>query len=297
MGERPSAPAVFLKPCTIFNKTFRISERSVPIRRGWRRGSMSGQPWGIEQIARSSRPRARVRFAPCALLLATAAGCSTVVSNIGTTQDAVYAASPTNIASLTDVVQHNPNDPQAYNMRGSVLGEGGRTQEALADFNKAISLDPNFAQAYANRALIYRQTGKLDLAAADYNKALSIDANYAPAYLGRGVVNRQKGQFILALQDFYKAIQLRPDNAQAYYNRGLLYQSQRQHQFAIDDFSTAIALAHQQAEPQNLQAWASRGLAYERLNDKEKAAGSYARALNINKDYKPARDGFARVGG
>jgi Tfp pilus assembly protein PilF len=119
---------------------------------------------------------------------------------------------------------------------------------------------------------------------------------------------------------------IRPDNAQAYYNRGLLYQSRNQHQYAIDDFTTAIGLSVQQAEPyvarglsyiavkrykdaaddldsavgiepQNVAAWTSRGLAYERLGDKEKAAGSYARAMNINRDYKPASAGFERVGG
>jgi Tfp pilus assembly protein PilF len=49
--------------------------------------------------------------------------------------------------------------------------------------------------------------------------------------------------------------------------------------------------------PQSVQAWASRGLAYERLGQKGKAAGSYAKALNINDKYEPARAGFARVGG
>ena len=57
----------------------------------------------------------------------------------------------------------------------------GSSEQALADFNKAISLDPKYAQAYANRALVYRKTDKLDLALADDNKALAIDAAYAPA--------------------------------------------------------------------------------------------------------------------
>jgi hypothetical protein len=38
-------------------------------------------------------------------------------------------------------------------------------------------------------------------------------------------------------------------------------------------------------------------LAYERLGQKDKAAGSYAKALNINGAYEPAKAGFARVGG
>jgi hypothetical protein len=33
------------------------------------------------------------------------------------------------------------------------------------------------------------------------------------------------------------------------------------------------------------------------MGDKEKAAGSYAKALNIKQDYEPARTGFARMGG
>ena len=38
--------------------------------------------------------------------------------------DAAYATSPANIASLTEVVTRNPKDPQAYNMRGTVFGQG-----------------------------------------------------------------------------------------------------------------------------------------------------------------------------
>ncbi len=52
-----------------------------------------------------------------------------------------------------------------------------------------------------------------------------------------------------------------------------------------------------EVEPESLNAWTSRGLAYERLGDKEKAAGSYAKALNINREHDAAKKGFARVGG
>ena len=45
------------------------------------------------------------------------------------------------------------------------------------------------------------------------------------------------------------------------------------------------------------QIWTTRGLAYERLGDKTKAAGSYARAINIRPKDEAARSGFARVGG
>lgn len=259
-----------------------------------------------------------------------AGGCMTTgarTAAVPADEETATVASPANIASLTDVVSRNPNDPQAYNVRGTVLGRAGRHEEALADFNKAISLDPNYAQAYANRGLVHRQMKRPDAALADYTRAIEIDANYAPAYLGRGIVNREQRQAMAAFEDFNRAIALRPNVAEAYYNRGLLYQSQRQHNYAIGDFTTALGLMRQQrepiliarglshiamndfkaaaadldlavqGEPDNLQAWVSRGLAYERLGDKEKSAGSYARALQIRQNFEPARAGFARVGG
>src|SRR5258708_32051964 len=116
---------------------------------------------------------------PAALVAAAfaLAGCGATIGNIDLTgssqeQDTTQAATPTNLASLTEVVQRNPNDAQAYNMRGSVLGRAGRNQEALADFDRAIALDANYAQAYANRGQVHRQGNRLDLALADYNKAL-----------------------------------------------------------------------------------------------------------------------------
>lgn len=273
-------------------------------------------------ISRTSRMR---RFAVLALGFALV-GCNTLANAPTVPQDETeMAASPSNIASLTQVIHQNPNDPQAYNVRGTVLGRANRNQEAIADFNKAISLDPNYAQAYANRGVVHRQMRRLEAALADFNKALEIDPTYVPAWVGRGIVYRQQGQARSAFDDFNKAIALKPDNAQAYHNRGLLYQSQKQHNYAIDDFTTAVGLSRTaeplvaralsyiaindfkaaasdlddavQMEPESLQAWTARGLAYEKLGNKERAAGSYGRALQLKQNYEPAKTGFARVGG
>ncbi len=118
------------------------------------------------------------------------AGCGSFGNSASEKDETVYTPSQSNLTSLTEVIEKHPDDPQAYNVRGSVFAESGHSEQALADFNKAINLDANYAQAYANRGLLYRQAGKLDLALADYNKALAIDGSYAPAYLGRGMVYR-----------------------------------------------------------------------------------------------------------
>jgi tetratricopeptide (TPR) repeat protein len=260
-----------------------------------------------------------------ALIAVTLSGCSINLGSLTSSSDEAKLTSPSNLASLSETIKKNPNDPQAYNLRGAALAQVGKTDEALADFNKAISLDANYGQAYANRGLVYRQTRHLDQAMADYERAITLDANFAPAYLGRGLVYKARNQPTEALADINKAIELAPDNAEAYYNRGLLHQDQQQ-QDAIDDFTKASGLAPQKAEPllaraqsylatdrpkeasadldevvqddpQNPQAWLTRGLAYERLGDKNKAAGSYSRAINLRPKDEVARTSFARVGG
>ena len=60
-------------------------------------------------------------------------------------------ASAVNIASLTDVIQRNPNDSAAYNTRGAAYARIGRYQSAIDDFGHAVQIDPNFAAAYVNR--------------------------------------------------------------------------------------------------------------------------------------------------
>ena len=171
--------------------------------------------------AKLKRNKIARRLPPLAAILLVLAGCATGGNPASDRDKPLYPGSQSNLSSLSEIIAAHPDDPQAYNMRGTVYGEAGHTEQALADFSKAISLDPNYTQAYANRALVYRKVNKLDLALADDNKALTLDASYAPAYLGRGMVYREQGRNNQALEDFNKAITLRPDNPEAYYNRGI----------------------------------------------------------------------------
>jgi Tfp pilus assembly protein PilF len=100
------------------------------------------------------------------------AGCENVglgarpTGNVAEVEVDASGASAANIASLSDVIQRNPNDSVAYNTRGAAYAKTGRYQSAIDDFTRAIQIDPNFVGAYVNRALAYRQTEKDGLALA-----------------------------------------------------------------------------------------------------------------------------------
>ena len=79
------------------------------------------------------------------LLALALTGCATLgnppAADAGASEG-LLATSQANLTSLGEVITKHPDDPQAYNMRGTVYGEAGRNEQALADFNKAIGLDP-----------------------------------------------------------------------------------------------------------------------------------------------------------
>ena len=124
-----------------------------------------------------NNPRLILLAGMAGLLAASACTSSTSIpSEVARIETAQGSAE--NIGSLTAVIRANPNDPVAYNVRGSAFGKSGNTSDALRDFNKAIQLNPRYFEAYANRALIHRIEGNLSAAAADYNSAIRINQNY-----------------------------------------------------------------------------------------------------------------------
>ena len=79
-------------------------------------------------------------------------------------------------------IQIIPNDPEAYNHRGTAWFYKGDYDRAIADCTKALELDPGYANAYNNRGTAWFYKGDYDRAIADCTKALELNPRYADAY-------------------------------------------------------------------------------------------------------------------
>ena len=216
-----------------------------------------------------------IRLIAVGALAAAVGGCVVDDAVYGTGRIvSTQSGSPQNIASLTEVVKANPQDPSVYNIRGTAYGRAGRNKDALADFDQAIALDPNYYQAYANRALVHRRMNNDDLAVTDYSTALRINPNYDTALVGRGNIYRNRGDNERALADFNAAIRVNSGDPRAYHNRALIYQSQNLHSFAVEDFGIAIGLDPKAPEPYN-----GRGVSYLATGDVDAAIEDFNQAL------------------
>jgi len=197
------------------------------------------------------RPGGRAS-APIALLAIALCGCS---FDLGSWSSAPEKEAPPKAAATAATAA---GDAHGHLTRAQALAKSGKTEDALAEFDKAITIDPHHAEALYNR----------------------------------GLLHQRERQHQLAVDDFTSANGLTPQRAEPLLARAISYLAMDKPKEAAADLDEAV-----QADPQSAQSWTTRGLAYERLGDKDKAKASYGRALAIRPKDEAARSGLARVGG
>jgi type IV pilus biogenesis/stability protein PilW len=86
---------------------------------------------------------------------------------------------------------------------------GGRSQEALKQYNTALAADPDMPEALMGRALVMEYGfGKLAEAESDYRHALLVRPNYPEAHNNLGQLLARTGRSAEALAEFDKAIDI-----------------------------------------------------------------------------------------
>ena len=80
------------------------------------------------------------------------------------------------------VLNHNPDEFEAYYHRGIAYAEVGLYSNAIRDFNKTIALNKYNAEAYFQRGMIYKQTGDYKQAIRDFEFTLFFKPNHSLAY-------------------------------------------------------------------------------------------------------------------
>lgn len=132
---------------------------------------------------------------------------------------------------------------KALNNRGLAYSNKANYDQAIQDFDRALSLKPDTVEALNNRGLAYEQKGDFDRAMQDYDEAIRLQPGYASAFNNRGLLYAErKGDHNRAIKDFDQAIRLRPDFAEALSNRAHSYYATGDYDHALEDYAHAIKL-------------------------------------------------------
>ena len=97
----------------------------------------------------------------------------------------------------------------------------GRPEQALEDYNRAITLKPQVAAGYLGRANTLQILGRYEESIEDYDRALEIKSDLANAYINRGSAHSHLGKYEKAIADYEKGLQLDPkiDNKPGFISR------------------------------------------------------------------------------
>ena len=111
-------------------------------------------------------------------------------------------------------VKRHPNDARGYNNLGIVYLARRRSEDAIANYKRAISLAPHLATAHYNLGHAYHKQGKMNLAIAAYQQALTIDTTLAIAHNNIAVCYMESGiDLDQALSHARTAVRLVPTEA------------------------------------------------------------------------------------
>ena len=158
---------------------------------------------------------------------------------------------------------------------------------------KASELDRSsleLIESWFNLGLKQVSAGELTQAIASWEKALSIDPNLSEAWHNRGSALGRLGDYQAAVESFENALTIDPNNYQAWNDRAhALYQLENW-SAAVNSWSNAIKIM-----PGNHLFWYSRGCALEQLARWNEAIASHEKALEIAPDFQPGRSRYINL--
>ena len=147
------------------------------------------------------------------------------------------------IRHFEEALRLGPDGSEAHHIHhnlGRALADSSRTEDAIRHYRDALRVKPDFAEAHNNLGLALVRLGRVDEALPHYQEAVRIDPTLAVAQNNLGLALYGLGRIDEAIARYSDAIRLDPRYADAYNNRGFAHASRGAGEAAIADFSAAV---------------------------------------------------------
>ncbi|MDB4273925.1 tetratricopeptide repeat protein [Algibacter sp.] len=145
------------------------------------------------------------------------------------------------ISLLTQVIELEPRNLDAYFYRAIAKNDLGDYRGAIVDYSKIIVEEPD-ADTYFNRGNSRYSLKDFTGAKEDYGKAFMLDENFIDALYSLACVKLDLEEYEKAIKDFTGVIKQVPDNYNTYMLRASAYKALEQFTNALNDYSMAILI-------------------------------------------------------
>ncbi|MBI1784601.1 tetratricopeptide repeat protein [Candidatus Sumerlaeota bacterium] len=180
-------------------------------------------------------------------------------------------------------VSRNPDAWVAQEALGFALVSGGRTEEGIEHYLRALKLQPKSVRTMGNLGLAYLLLEKYDEAERWFRQLRELQPDDPDPPANLGIIRMKQDKSDEAIQFFSESLRIRPDNPKALGNLGLVHSKQGKLDEAISELGRAVEL-----DPSLAEAHYHLGRALLEEGRKEEAAASFRRAARLNPQYAGA---------
>lgn len=185
------------------------------------------------------------------------------------------------------LLQKQPNSPDTHIAFANLLNKQGKTAEALAEMQKAVSLGPDRGDIYLDLAVLQVQANLPDAAEASFKKAVELKAPGANPHLALAGFYQSRSRYAEAEQEVKKVIASDPKDTDSRLALAQIYISEGKRAEA-----EAFLRDVKQQFPDNSVGYRMLGDYYENIGDLDKAVAEYEslykdhpKDLQVQKNY------------
>ena len=188
------------------------------------------------------------------------------------------------VVDSTMAIANDPNDPDAYLIRGMAYRRQRDYEGAVNDLRKAIMMAPNNADSHIELGWVYIEGGLYEQAIRAFDAGIQRLPGVPSLWNDRGVAREYNGQTQQAMNDYDRATKVDPNHAPAWANLGHLYTDMGQIDMGIAQLDRAIGL-----NPGLAWIWNNRGYAYLRSKKYGKAIADFQQSVQLDPYYHLAQ--------
>jgi TonB family protein len=150
--------------------------------------------------------------------------------------------------AASEAVRLDPNNADAYALRGYMYRAKKEYDAALADLSEAIRLAPDNSNFYSVRSTVYEDLGLFENAVEDLSLPVRANGSHHD-YARRGQLYFKLENYENALKDYTEAIRLKPEYSDHYTVRAEIYRKLGKFDLAEADELKVLELDNAEREP------------------------------------------------
>ena len=148
------------------------------------------------------------------------------------------------ISNYDKAISVDPSYYKAWYVRGRMLFNLKRFSEAVVSFDNAVSVKPDLSGAWFQRGKAFVELHRYDEAIRSYKQALLFEPDLPEVWLCLGLALTVHYKYRDALKSYDQALTIRPDYGEAWYSKACCHALEGNNVLAIDSLRRASTQGH-----------------------------------------------------